>query len=336
MSIFPSDVWGEISQLLGFQKSIEQLNDPSANLGFKNGKIAFFKEIILYYQAFYPYNQENKHEAESAICNQFSLNPKNPSNKKVDQIFKRIWSSLVNMTHLEKGEISLDALESYHKELKQSTLVFWKLLIKQNSLSFHPIATLRPLEVQKMLQEWIQENESHLNSLSELTIPKNRQLTIIPPEIQKLTYLTRLFIHNPHIKSLHSIWALFNLRCLTIETALPTFPKSIEKLACLERLEIINSHQIRSLPESIGNLTKLKWLVIIYNKELRSLPDSMKYLLQLKRLDISHNDRLCSLPKDIGQLPNLNTITVSRFLPKSLANSVVLLSKQNIKIEQSL
>lgn len=106
-------------------------------------------------------------------------------------------------------------------------------------------------------------------------------LITLPPEIGKLSALTRLFLNNNRLSSL---------------------PPEIGQLSALTELYLSRNH-LDSIPPEIGALTALTQLELCYN-QLSSLPPEIGQLSTLKWLDLSHN-HLSALPPEIAHLSTL-------------------------------
>jgi small GTP-binding protein len=108
----------------------------------------------------------------------------------------------------------------------------------------------------------------------------------LPPEIGKLTSLTRLDLRKNKLTSL---------------------PPEIGKLTKLTVL-VLYKNQLTSLPPEIGKLTNLTALHL-YNNQLTSLPPEIGKLTSLTKLRL-HGNKLTSLPLEIGKLTNLAELSL--------------------------
>jgi small GTP-binding protein len=108
-----------------------------------------------------------------------------------------------------------------------------------------------------------------------------KQLSSVPPEIGKLTYLTHLDLSD---------------------NQLTTVPPEIGKLTNLNHLDL-RRNGLTSLPPEISKLSKLTYLLLTGNK-LTNLPPEITKLTNLQRLDLGFVG-LTSLPPEITKLTNL-------------------------------
>jgi GTPase SAR1 family protein len=108
----------------------------------------------------------------------------------------------------------------------------------------------------------------------------------IPPEIGKLTNLTRLSLNGNRLTSI---------------------PPEIGQLKNL-RLLFLGNNQLSMLPPEIGELTNLHVLALV-NNQLSTLPPEIGELTNLNVLALVKN-QLTALPPEIGQLKNLEILVV--------------------------
>ena len=114
----------------------------------------------------------------------------------------------------------------------------------------------------------------------------NKGLTILPPEIGKLTDLTELILS-------------FN--------DLTTLPKEIQNLKKLKKLDL-RFNQITEFPPEIGGLTSLTKLHLGAN-QLTILPVNLEKLTSLKVLKLWYNN-LKTFPLEICELKNLTALSI--------------------------
>ncbi|MCK4613480.1 MAG: leucine-rich repeat domain-containing protein [Thermoplasmata archaeon] len=145
-----------------------------------------------------------------------------------------------------------------------------------------------------------------LTKLTRLDLDNN-QLRELPPEITKLTKLTRLDLdHNQLRKLPPEIGKLTNLTTLSLyENQLTALPPEIGKLTKLTELSLFNN-QLTALPPEIGKLTKLTELSL-FNNQLTALPPELGKLTKLTTLRL-YNNQLTALPPEIGKLTNLTKL----------------------------
>ncbi|NBS62562.1 MAG: hypothetical protein EBT26_11100, partial [Microbacteriaceae bacterium] len=129
-------------------------------------------------------------------------------------------------------------------------------------------------------------------------------LTSIPPEIGRLTNLTRLSLSNNRFTSIPpEIGRLTNLTYLRLDNnQLTSIPPEIGRLTNLTGLSL-SYNGLTSIPPEIGRLTNLTELWLIHN-QLSSIPPEIGRLTNLTDLRLDNN-QLTSIPPEIGQLRNL-------------------------------
>lgn len=148
----------------------------------------------------------------------------------------------------------------------------------------------------------------HLTQLESLELNKG-DLSVLPPEIERLQGLMRLTIQQTQLQRLPAeLSRLPKLRILVVEQCLlEQIPVELGELPALELLRF-NKNQLAEIPDSIGNLTKLRLLDLAHN-QLERLPDSIGQLTQLYQLQLSSN-RLSELP-DLRPLRLLRNLALN-------------------------
>ena len=149
---------------------------------------------------------------------------------------------------------------------------------------------------------------------------KDKGLTILPPEIGRLTHLQKLDLSSSYawkkpetpnqLRELPpEIGQLHNLEWLDIKhNQLAELPAEIEQLRNLSWLNL-SHNQLAGLPPEIGQLRNLESLDLRRN-QLAGLPPEIGQLRNLYWLDLSHN-QLAELPPEIGQLHILRWLDLS-------------------------
>ncbi|BAY98896.1 Miro domain-containing protein [Tolypothrix tenuis PCC 7101] len=162
--------------------------------------------------------------------------------------------------------------------------------------------------------------EAARNSVTELNL-SGYGLTILPPEIGKLSNLRSLNIRENQLSSLPSeIGKLSNLRSLNLSSnQLSSLAGEIGQLSELQTLDL-SFNQLSSLAGEIGQLSELQTLDLSFN-QLSSLPGEIGQLSELQTLDLSFN-QLSSLPGEIGQLLNLHLLELRSNKLRSLPGEI--------------
>ena len=147
-----------------------------------------------------------------------------------------------------------------------------------------------------------------LSMLQSLDISGN-QLKRIPPEIGYLNDLRTLDASQNHIRELApEIGHLTSLEQLDLSNnALVELPATIGDIGHLKHLDLSNN-QLRSLPADIGRLVYLEDLVVQENA-LQNLTPEVGRLRALREL-ILDNNRLDTLPPEVSRLEGLTVLSL--------------------------
>ena len=178
-------------------------------------------------------------------------------------------------------------------ELKPEEIVsdWYALETKTNDSELSQIKTNEASTPYKKALQLIEQAERE--SATELDL-SGMELTKLPPEIGRLTKLTKLVLGKLDQENYQ--WIGNNLTSLPVE---------IGQLTNLTELNL-SFNTLSSLPVEIGQLTNLTELDLRSNS-LSSLPVEIVQLTNLTELNLSFNS-LSSLPVEIGQLTNLTEL----------------------------
>ena len=134
-----------------------------------------------------------------------------------------------------------------------------------------------------------------------------RKLTVLPPEIGRLTALTQLYLFDNLLTTLPpEIGRLTALRLLSLDgSQLTALPPEIGTLTALTGLSL-DDNQLAALPPEIGTLTTLQVLSLAGN-QLTALPPEIGTLTALQVLSLKDN-QLTALPPEIGRLSALTEL----------------------------
>ncbi|KAL5778553.1 hypothetical protein ACOSQ2_009290 [Xanthoceras sorbifolium] len=168
--------------------------------------------------------------------------------------------------------------------------------------------------------------------LESLILAGCTKLLEIPSSIQFLNKLIILNLRDckslkclPNCINLKSLRILVLCGCLSLsrfpeiscnieelflgETAIEELPSSVEYLAHLVILDLVNCTRLKSLPSSICKLKRLEYLNISGCSKLNSLPDDLKSLKALKKLKTARTG-IREVPSSIACLSNLGTLSL--------------------------
>ena len=136
-------------------------------------------------------------------------------------------------------------------------------------------------------------------------------LDALPPELWKLTQLTRLNLSNNNLSELPSnIMQLTDLTDLDVSSnTITNLPDELWQLSQLELLNLSSNPYSEQLQNDIFDLKHLRELSLS-NLQLDSIPDKIWQLSQLTDLDLSKN-KLSELPLTIGKLTQLKHLDLS-------------------------
>lgn len=169
-------------------------------------------------------------------------------------------------------------------------------------------------------------------------------LTELPPEIGKLTHLTKLVLnHHGSQKNLKKqssskynkiqclpseIGNLTNLQSLFVYgNELTTLPETFERLSSLIELDL-SANNLLTFPTAIRQLVNLKRLDLS-NNQLAEIPDFLKHALMLEELNLNRN-KLTELPESVVKLRNLKCLSLDNNQLTTLPESVAQLVKLEI------
>lgn len=136
----------------------------------------------------------------------------------------------------------------------------------------------------------------------------NKNISVLPPDIGRLTSMQELVIHFHDIEVIPV--ALFELPFLekldlSFANELRVIPAEIGRLRRLEAL-VLQFTTISAVPAEIGNITTLRSLYL-NNNGITSIPHEFGQLENLKIFHIYHNSNHLppTVPPEIGRLRNL-------------------------------
>lgn len=226
--------------------------------------------------------------------------------------------------------------DEYIQRLFKSETAFWKrvqaeLLDIQFALKvprqpvdpFNPLHDIFSVEYFRIHGFDLKDMEMLVDRLNLLISPRDlvfekslnlasTGLTVLPPEIGKLTNLEQLYLRNNLLSDLpEEIGNLTSLTTLdlTQNGQLSRLPPQIGKLSSLVSLNLTGNSKLTTLPPEIGELKNLKelWLT---RTGLTSLPPAIGMLSNLSILNM-HKCPLTALPIEIGGLTNLTALSLS-------------------------
>lgn len=173
--------------------------------------------------------------------------------------------------------------------------------------------------------------------VTEIYLDNNEVIGPIPPEINKLTYLTNFILGFCGSKGLNSnritnplpveFYFLSNLEYIDFSfTQLPgTLHPEIDNLENLRTLFLFANELSGKIPNEIGNLTHLQKLLLSGNRFSGSIPKEIGNLRELTLLSLYRNNLAGSIPVELGNLTNLTGLfldsnNLEGTLPSELGN----------------
>ncbi|XP_058079940.1 putative disease resistance protein RGA4 [Magnolia sinica] len=196
------------------------------------------------------------------------------------------------------------------------------------------LTSLSSLEVQgfRELRSLPDGELGNLAALKSLSIYGCDELALLPEELQNLTSLHRLHIHNCNGLTSLRLRGLSSLNRLNIDTcqSLTSLIGGLQHLTALQYLYINNCRELAYLPEDMQHLTSLRILNIWSCEKLTCLPEGLRHvttlealsingmtppewignLSSLRRLEIKHCDKLTCFPSGLQLLTNLQHLQV--------------------------
>jgi Leucine-rich repeat (LRR) protein len=163
-----------------------------------------------------------------------------------------------------------------------------------------------------------------------------KKIKEIPKEIQFLTQLTNLYLHNNYIKEIpKEIQFLTQLTYLYLNyNEIKEIPKEIQFLTQLNCL-YLNYNKIEEIPKDIQYLTKLTFLCL-KNNQIKEIPKEIQFLTQLTQLYI-HSNQIKEIPKEIQFLTQLTKLYIHsnqiKEIPKEI-QFLIQLTYLNLSINQ--
>ncbi len=238
----------------------------------------------------------------------FDPSPYNEMQQRLDKALETIWKSIQKNIDFEEERVP-DNAEAVRKWLN-------------NPLNQEKIGLITKLDLSEMNLTVLPPEIGKLSQLNMLSLYGNL-LTIIPSDIGKLSQLTHLGLSRNRLTTLPSeIGHCSKLTWLHLyKNQLATIPSEIGKLSQLKMLHL-EQNRLTSLPPQIGNLSQLTELYLEENR-LTSLPPEIGNLSQLYCFKLSGN-WLTTLPPEIGNLSMLHQFDPSRnrltSLPPQIGN----------------
>ncbi|KAJ0751792.1 putative TIR domain, P-loop containing nucleoside triphosphate hydrolase [Helianthus annuus] len=155
--------------------------------------------------------------------------------------------------------------------------------------------------------ESFSENICGLQHLGELTLEGS--VPEVLNGLHQLQSLEELTLSMKEIKYLpDSICTLKRLKSLELKSCLllEQLPKDLDRLVCLEKLQLTDCESLQEIPDSICMMKRLKHLHLPYSA-VEKLPEELGRLEFLKELDIEGTS-ITHLPQSIFQLKGLRIV----------------------------
>ncbi|KAK6116767.1 hypothetical protein DH2020_049500 [Rehmannia glutinosa] len=189
-------------------------------------------------------------------------------------------------------------------------------LIECCSFKFPPLSSFKQMKRLKCSSStWA--SLSNLNSLTELEVKIEKNMTCIPIEMLKsLTHLESLKLDLSDElcvlpeEGLRALKSLTYLRIMYSKT-LTCLPQGwLRHLSALEKLEIVDCQKLVELPEEIKHLKSLARVYLFGIPKMASLPKALQHVSSLKFLYLEHLSQLNSLPDWLGNFASLERLSI--------------------------
>jgi Leucine-rich repeat (LRR) protein len=199
------------------------------------------------------------------------------------------------------GEFQMLQKEIYDKALKTIWSCRLRALILQ--VAIVPPSDTSAEEIRKFLIDPV--NNAALTHITGLNLD-NLNLKAVPPELNRLSGLLRLWLANNQLSSVPNFAHFQNLQELWLNNNQLSSVPDFSHLQNLQKLWL-NNNQLGSVPDfsHLQNLQRL-WL---YNNQLSSVPD-FSHLQNLQWLSLGNN-QLSSVP-DFAHLQNLLWLSLAK------------------------
>ncbi|MGE5340974.1 MAG: Ig-like domain-containing protein [Candidatus Omnitrophota bacterium] len=167
------------------------------------------------------------------------------------------------------------------------------------------------------------------NHVTELRLPRNGLIGVIPPELGHLGQLTYLWLADNALSGsipaeLGNLSKLIRLAFDGCELT-GNLPTELGNLTYLQFLILHNNHLSGSIPPEIGNLRNLEWLILDMNNLSGPIPPQLGNLSNLQTLKLDHNELSGGIPPELENLTHLchlylNNNRLSGEIPSYLAH----------------
>ncbi len=174
--------------------------------------------------------------------------------------------------------------------------------------------------------------------VGEIDLGENLLAGNIPPEIDRLTAITGLYLYDNQLTgnipveignmttlayldlSFNQLMGdipteignLINLEELDLYTnQLTSIPVEIGNLTNLTKLDLNDNQLSGNIPATIGNLTNLSQLYLYFNFLTGPIPSTIGNLTNLTELLLNDNQLTGNIPSSVGNLANLNALVVN-------------------------
>ena len=140
------------------------------------------------------------------------------------------------------------------------------------------------------LGEWYGVETDASGRVVRLSLPGNRLVGIIPPDLGNLTNLTSLSLWD------NQLWG--------------TIPPELGRLVSLTGLNLGVNDLSGEIPPELGALTRLEALQLRLNQLTGPMPVELGNLTQLRILDLYRNELSGPIPAEVGNLTELQVLTL--------------------------
>lgn len=189
-------------------------------------------------------------------------------------------------------------------------------IIQKAKSSAAIIVDLNEMDLTEIPKEIDQLSHLHILSLH------NNQIRQIPKELAQRSQLQELYLYENQIQEIPGeLGQLAELQVLDLSgNRIRRIPKEFALLTQLQTLYLYNN-QIEEIPEELAQAIQLQ-ILSLYNNRIQRIPGTLSLLAQLQQFDLSGN-RIQQIPPELSKLSQLQRLDMSnnqiREIPPALS-----------------